>query len=233
MTPETRPPAPTGPRHVLATLRPQTYGNGSPSRVRDPIVEPLWTGVRALAVVDAAGAALVDEAGEAIEAMEIVIEALVASARAESLVVDGFLTKQATHGGNGVYVWSDEMPSMGSLMGLRRNRAKDTLKLKEGALEASTFAPDDEVSFVAIDLLWLEDTSLLDVPLLERRRLLEGVIEESDVVRLGAFVRPPIETWVGSWRAQGFAGITFKAANSRYLPGAPNPDWVISGMPRR
>jgi ATP-dependent DNA ligase len=190
-------------------------------------------GVRALAVVDAAGAALVDEAGEAIDAMEIVLEALVAGARADSLVVDGFLTKQATQSGSRVYLWSDDMPSMGSLMGLRRNRAKDTLKLKEGALEASTFAPDDEVSFIAIDLLWLDDMSLLDVPLLERRRLLEGVIEESDVVRLGAFVRPPIETWVGSWRAQGFAGITFKAANSRYLPGAPNPDWVISGMPRR
>ena len=31
----------------------------------------------------------------------------------------------------------------------------------------------------------------------------------------------------------GFAGLTYKAANSRYLPGEPNPDWVITGMPRR
>ena len=233
MTHETRHQEPTGPKHVLATIRPQTYGNGSPRRVRDPIVEPLWTGVRALAAVEAGGAALVDEVGQAIDAMDMVVDALVAGARADSFVVDGFLTKQASRGGSGVYLWPDEMPSMGSLVGLRRNRAQDTLNLKEGALEASTFAPDDEVCFVAIDLLWLDDVSLLDVPLLERRRLLEGVLEASDVVRLGAFVRPPIETWVGSWRAQGFAGITFKAANSRYLPGVPNPDWVVSGMPRR
>ena len=223
----------SGPREVLASLRPQTYGKGAPSRIRDPIVEPLWTGVRALAAVDAGGAALVDEVGQAIDAMDVVLDALVAGARADSFVVDGFLTKQASRGGSSVYLWSDEMPSMGSLVGLRRNRAEDTLNLKEGALKASTFAPDDEVCFVAIDLLWLDDVSLLDVPLLERRRLLDGVLEASDVVRLGAFVRPPIETWVGSWRAQGFAGITFKAANSRYLPGVPNPDWVISGMPRR
>ena len=227
------PSGPAGARLVLATVRPQTYGTGSPARVRDPIVEPLWTGIRALAAVDAAGAALVDELGDALEAMEIVLDALVAAARADGLVVDGFITKQATRGGTGVYMWSDEMPSVGSLMGLRRNRAADTVKLKEGALEATTFTADDELSFVATDLLWLDGTSLLDVPLLERRRQLEGVLEESDVVRLGAFVRPPIETWVGSWRSQGFGGITYKAANSRYLPGVANPDWVLTGMPRR
>jgi hypothetical protein len=63
--------------------------------------------------------------------------------------------------------------------------------------------------------------------------LLEAVVIESNGVRLGAFVRPPIERWVASWRAQGFGGLTYKAANSRYLPGASNPDWVIAGMPRR
>ncbi len=74
---------------------------------------------------------------------------------------------------------------------------------------------------------------MLDIPLLERRRLLESVLVESDLVRIGAFVRPPIETWVGSWRTQGFEGLTYKAANSRYLPGRPNDDWIVSGMPRR
>ena len=83
------------------------------------------------------------------------------------------------------------------------------------------------------DLLWVDDTSLLDIPLLERRRLLESVLVESDFVRLGAYIRPPIHTWVGSWRAQGFEGLTFKAANSRYRPGESNPEWVVSGMPRR
>lgn len=224
---------PSGPREVLASLRPQTYGNGAPSRIRDPIVEPLWTGIRALAAVDADGAVLVDEVGAAITEMEAVLEALVAGARSDGLVLDGFLTKQPTGRVRAVYAASDEMPTMGSLIGLRRNRAKDTLKLKESALESRDFALDDVVSFVVIDLLWLDDTSLIDIPLLERRRLLESVIEESDVLRLGAFVRPPIETWAGSWRTQGFSGLTYKAANSRYLPGEPNPDWVISGMPRR
>ena len=72
-----------------------------------------------------------------------------------------------------------------------------------------------------------------DVPLLERRRLLESVIAETDLVRNGIFVRPPIDTWVGSWRSMGFPGISFKAANSRYAPGATAQDWVSIAMPRR
>jgi len=200
--------------------------------VRDPLVEPLWTGVRVLAAVDGNGAVIVDIEGDRVEAMPGIIAALAAAVHASGVVLDGFLTKQTAHATASI-AWPDEMPSMGRLVGLRRNRAVDTLTLKEEALAAHTFDSEEEVSFVATDLLWLDDTSLLDVPLLERRRLLESVVEESDVVRVGAFIRPPIESWVTSWRSMGFAGLTYKAANSRYLPGEPNPDWVITGMPRR
>ena len=220
------------PHQVLATLRPQAYGNGAPQKVRDPLVEPLWTGVRALAAVDGGGSTLVDADGDQVARMATIIEALGASVQADGVVLDGFLTKQTAHGASRV-VWPDEMPSVGRLVGLRHNRAVDTMTLKEEALAAHTFESEEAVSFVATDLLWLDDTSLLDVPLLERRRLLESVLVESDVVRVGAFVRPPIESWVSSWRSVGFAGLTYKAANSRYLPGEPNPDWVITGMPRR
>src|SRR5207342_2129745 len=107
------------------------------------------------------------------------------------------------------------------------------LKLREDALAARNFSIDDDISYVATDLLWVDDASLLDIPLLERRRILESVLDESDVVRIGAFIRPPILSWVGSWKAQGFSGITYKAANSRYHPGEAHPDWAVAGMPHR
>ena len=220
------------PHKILATLRPQAYGNSAPQKVRDPLIEPLWTGVRALAAIDDGGATLVDADGDRVEGMAAIVEALGASVQADGVIVDGFLTKQTAHSPS-VVVWPDEMPSVGRLVGLRHNRAVDTMTLKEETLAAHTFESDDAVSFVATDLLWLDDTSLLDVPLLERRRLLESVLVESDVVRVGAFIRPPIDSWVSSWRSLGFAGLSYKAANSRYLPGEPNPDWVITGMPRR
>jgi ATP-dependent DNA ligase len=222
----------TDPREFLATLRPQAFGNSAPQKIRDPLIEPLWTGVRTLAAVDTGGAVLVDADGEPVTGMAAIFEALRESLQADGVVLDGFLTKQTAHSAAPV-VWPDDMPSMGRLVGLRRNRAVDTVTLKEEALAAHTFVSEEAVSFVATDLLWLDDTSLLDVPLLERRRLLESTLAESDVVRVGAFVRPPIDSWVTSWRSTGFSGLTYKAANSRYLPGEPNPDWVITGMPRR
>jgi len=222
-----------GPREIVATIRPQVYGKSSPAKVADPIIEPLWVGVRALAGIDADGAVLLDEDGVSVDGFDEIVASLAEVARATGLILDGFLTKQATQSDVSVSAWSDEQPTMGSFLGLRRNRAVDTLKLREEALAARSFSLDDEISFVATDLLWVDDTLLLDVPLLERRRLLEGVLEESDVVRIGAFIRPPITSWVGSWKAQGFTGLTFKAANSRYHPGEAHPDWAISGMPRR
>jgi hypothetical protein len=235
MTQEARPTGSeeaTDPREILATLRPQAYGDSGPQKVRDPLIEPLWTGVRSLAAVDAGGAVLVDAEGDPVPGMAAIVEALSESLQADGVVLDGFLTKQTAHAA-AVVVWPDEMPSVGRLVGLRNNRAVDTVTLKEEALAARSFASEEAVSFVATDLLWLDDTSLLDVPLLERRRLLESAIAESDVVRVGAFVRPPIDSWVSSWRSMGFAGLTYKAANSRYRSGEPNPDWAISGMPRR
>ena len=53
-------------RAALATLRPQPIGSGHPGRIIDPLVEPLWTGVRALAAVDRDGVVLSDEDGASI-----------------------------------------------------------------------------------------------------------------------------------------------------------------------
>src|SRR6476646_2155494 len=223
----------SGPRSLLATLRPQVFGKSSPNKVLDPIIEPLWIGVRSLAGVDPDGAAIVDEDGVVVEGFDDITDSMVEVLQAGSLVLDGFLTRQATKPAGLVGAWSDETPTMGSFIGLRKHRAVDTLKLRENALAARDFSVEDSISYVATDLLWVDDTSLVDIPLLERRRILESVLGESDLVRIGAFIRPPIMSWVGSWKAQGFDGLTYKAANSRYHPGEMTKDWAISGMPRR
>jgi bifunctional non-homologous end joining protein LigD len=224
----------TGVAHrALGELRLQEYGGGSPARIADPIVEPLWVGLRALAAVSGPHVAMRDLDGEPVGGFDEIAKALAIAVQSDEIVLEGLITKQATHAARPVVAWSDEMPSLGSFVGLRRNRALEATKLKEEALAAAMFEPDDLIAFVATDLLWLDDTALLDVPLLERRRLLESVLQESDGVRIGTFVRPPIDHWVGSWRAQGFGGLTYKAANSHYLPGRKTPDWTIGGMPRR
>jgi ATP-dependent DNA ligase len=86
-------------------------------------------------------------------------------------------------------------------------------------------------AFVATDLLWIDGTSLADVPLLERRRLLEGVLGESFLVRQSAYVRPSAQLTLITWGTLGFRELSYRAANSRYLAGREQPDWAISRAP--
>jgi ATP-dependent DNA ligase len=223
---------------TVRDLRPQSFGSRSPNRIVDPVVEPMWSGVRALAGVDDDEAVLHDAKGERLSDHAPIVEQLRAAARGESVILDGFLTKEAVRDGTGVQTGSKPMESTGALIaqsfiGVRRNRAQELADARDRVREATTFGPEEAVSFVVVDLLWLDGEPLLDVPLLERKRLLEGVLGESDLVRRGAFVRPPIATWIGSWRSLGFTGLTFKAPNSRYRPGERNDEWATRGMPRR
>lgn len=234
----------TGARAVLASLRPQAFGDGRPDRVTDPIVEPQWAGIRALAAIDVddpdaggGGVMLADEAGLAIEGYPEILDALGAAAVCQGLVLDGFLTKQAVQDSTGVFLKVDVDTSVQSaighfFLGSRRNRAAEAADQRAAQRRAEAFGPDDVVTYVAIDLLWLDGEALLDIPLLERRRLLDSVVNESNLVRRGPFVRPPIGGWIRSWRAQGFVGMTFRAANSRYEPGATSTEWTTAPMPR-
>ena len=88
-------------------------------------------------------------------------------------------------------------------------------------------------AFVATDLLWLDGTSLADVPLLERKRLLEAVLSESFLARLSTFVRPSAVMTLVSWGMLGFPELSYRASNSRYLAGEVNPDWAIAQVARR
>jgi len=226
----------TGP--MVPALRPQRFGTANPVRIRDPLVEPLWAGVRALAAVDRGAAVLADEAGDPIDAHPDVAAALAEASLAEQLVVDGYLTKMTTRDGSGVFVAMDDLPTTSQmvsrpLLGIRRTRAEAVTHALEATRIARTFGPDDVVSYVAVDLLWVDGESLLDVPLLERRRILESALGESEQVRRGVFVRPPLEAWISSWRALGFTEVSFKAANSRYQPGLVNDEWATAPMPRR
>jgi ATP-dependent DNA ligase len=223
---------------AIAALRPQRFGTENPGRIPDPLVEPIWAGIRALAAVDGDEAALVDEDGNPIGDQTDVVAALSEAGLAERLIVDGYLTKMTPRDGSGVFVAMDDLPTASQmvsrpLLGIRRTRAEEVTKAMEAARIARTFAPDDVVSYVAVDLLWLDGESLLDVPLLERRRLLESALGESELVRRGVFVRPPLEAWISSWRALGFTGISFKGANSRYQPGLVSDEWATAPMPRR
>ena len=89
------------------------------------------------------------------------------------------------------------------------------------------------LAFVAVDLLEIDGTNLLDIPLLERKRLLDSVLWENLRVRKSPFLRLPLNSFLPTWRAAGFSGLAYKDPNGRYRPGERNDGWVLAPMPRR
>jgi len=228
----------TDARAAASTWRPQEYGAKRAADIRDPLIEPLWNGLRVLAFVTGGEAHFIDVYGDDVPGHEDVAAQLATASTAATLLVEGVLTPEplrpsvdvATRERIGPPATTKTLTTM--VVGDRGDR-KDRLADRAEEARLRSENPEGPVAFVAVDLLWLDDQSLCDVALLERRRVLESVLTESELVRVGVFVKPPIDPWLGAWRSFGFNKVTFKAANSRYVPGQPNPDWGVADIPRR
>lgn len=98
------------------------------------------------------------------------------------------------------------------------------------ALRASSAIVDvvctDGAGIVAVDLLELDGEPLLDVPVQERRRLLESALSPSSELRIGPLVKHPVGGWLGTWRSEGFGHYLAKRQNARYAPGEMTDDWL-------
>jgi hypothetical protein len=221
--------------------RPQRFGRSDVRKVSDPLIEPLWIGERVFVELETTGAraqagphvAILDEAGDRIEDFPDVEAGLVAAARATSLLIDGYLTDQVERGAEHQTIPAVAMPKVGDLtrqMLIGGGRRREEFTPVERSLPADPSVP---TTLIAVDVLMVDDESLLDVPLLERKRILESVLDENQYVRRGIYVRPPLNSWLVSWRSIGFQSIAFKAANSRYRPGLDNDGWAIARIPSR
>jgi ATP-dependent DNA ligase len=217
--------------------RPQRFGRRAARHVDDPLVEPLWSGIRVLAHVFPAGVEMLDSEG-GLQMWPDVAADLIAAVEPSTAVLDGYLTTEPSEG-----VAVDAAPRVTSpspaqmarqlvWFGGSANRRTELIDALEEQLPRA-FAPGEEVVFVAVDMLAIDGELLLDVPLLERKRLLESVLRERDRARRGMYVRPPVGVWVTTWRTLGFRSMAYKDANSRYAPGEPNDGWAQARIPDR
>jgi hypothetical protein len=200
--------------------------------VKDPLVEPLWSGTRALAHVTVrpeaeppATVALIEEGGLELAAeLPELAAAIGAGVLALDAIVDGVITRQLTLDGVGAAA-IPEVHSRPTEMFVRSNLDFDVQP--RGVIEQQAADGQPVDGFVAVDLLRVDGTVLLDVPLLERKRLLESVITQGPLLRLSNHVRPPHDPWIATWKSMGLKGGVLKAANSRYHPNDDTIEWQV------
>jgi ATP-dependent DNA ligase len=219
--------------------RPMAFGAASRRRIADPVFEPLWAGLRTIVVIDRDGVTGHDETGERIALPPDLVDALAAALLADAGALDGYLVPgpfAETAGilaavGTDAAMKPSEITRQMFLGGGGRNERRE-LRDAEDARRVAMRA-DGPVGFVAVDLLEIDGTPLLDVPLQERKRLLDGALADGELVRRTVTVREPVEAWYAQWKAFGFREIAVKGANSRYVPGGRSDDWTTELIPRR
>jgi hypothetical protein len=227
----------TDPIAAIRDWRPQQFGTRRAQEITDPLIEPLWTGPRVLVLIDGGTVRAIDGDGDEVDLPDELVTAL-AAGTAGRLVVEAVLTPQPLQRPEDVAARDKpKTPSPADAIGQMvigsRSDRRARLAAEADEAERRALVPAEEFAAVVVDLLWLDDQPLLDVPLLERRRILEAELAESRLVRRGIHVRLPVDPWLGPWRSFGFSSIAYKAANSRYLPGRTNDDWSIARIPVR
>jgi bifunctional non-homologous end joining protein LigD len=85
-------------------------------------------------------------------------------------------------------------------------------------------AAEVPVSFAVFDLLWLDGHDLCPLPLRDRRRLLDGLLEPTRAWRLSP-VHDDGPALLGIAAERGLEGIVSKRLDSTYLPGKRTTSW--------
>lgn len=110
--------------------------------------------------------------------------------------------------------------------GLRGLEAATGRRSAEGPRPTADERAAIPLAYMVFDLLHLDGSSLLDVPLEERKRLLQRVIRPHPMVRYASHVVGEGEVFVQAAAARGLEGIVAKRRASRYEPGKRSRDWL-------
>ena len=163
------------------------------------VLEPEWEGRRALVRLGHPGPRFVGYSGP-IEGPRELYDAISVEARCATAILDGVLV--------------DEF------------REERELEL-DAAGNAFVRHAAPRTIFAAFDILEVDGQILLDVPLLERKRQLEGVLVPSPNVRLTAYRSRDLRSWRETLQEQGFYRVVVKDWNSTYQPGQTAESWTV------
>jgi DNA ligase D-like protein (predicted ligase) len=81
-------------------------------------------------------------------------------------------------------------------------------------------------SYIVFDILYRGSESLMDLPLIERKSILQEELQESDSVTVIGYMQEDGEAYLKAALERGLEGVMAKRLTSPYLPGIRSHDWI-------
>ena len=81
-------------------------------------------------------------------------------------------------------------------------------------------------TFVVFDILHLDGKDLIDLPLIERKKILEKVVEEGERILLSVWVKEKGKKFFEEVKRKGLEGIMAKRLDSKYEIGKRSKNWL-------
>lgn len=95
-----------------------------------------------------------------------------------------------------------------------------------GALQNWRSEADGDLKFYIFDLLWINGYSLLDLPLVERKKWLTKFIKPNDLIQISESFDIPGTEFFKTATKMGLEGIIAKRADAVYSPGQRSKEWL-------
>ena len=117
--------------------------------------------------------------------------------------------------------WNVNAVVDGEIVVVKENGISDFGSLQNWRSEA-----DGELLFYVFDILWIDGKSLTDLPLTERKAVLQTIVPEDGLIRSGYSVDTNGMDFFDAAKELGLEGIIAKRSDSTYFPGARSKDWL-------
>jgi bifunctional non-homologous end joining protein LigD len=92
---------------------------------------------------------------------------------------------------------------------------------------------DGTLLYYVFDLLWLNGKSLINLPLYERKALLQSLVPEEGVIRAGFTMKGKGNEFFKAITKMGLEGMVAKRSESLYYPGERSRDWLKIKVQKR
>jgi bifunctional non-homologous end joining protein LigD len=92
---------------------------------------------------------------------------------------------------------------------------------------------DGDLLFYVFDILWLDGKNLMNLPLNERKAVLQSLVPEEGIIRIGFGVKAKGTEFFEVAQKMGLEGIIAKRSDSLYNPGDRTKDWLKIKVQKR